>query len=305
MAVIEKGGAVYGAAFDKDWRVVHCRADTEVGCRAFRSAKYVQSDMGDCFSRIASDLKAGRTVLFSGTPCQVAGLHSALEGTDTSGLVTCDIVCHGVPSPRIWKEYLKLVSKGSPIRLISFRDKRHGWHHSELRIVREDGRVLSEHHGKNAYSLLFFNHYILRPSCARCPFANLSRPGDLTIGDFWGIEKSMPALDDDKGISLVLVNTEEGKKLLSSICPALELYPSDPEPCLQPNLMRPSALAPNRGDFWRTYRRHGLRAAIYIYIYIYIYGWRARLRKALSGFAAPFARKIKRVILGGTWRDPY
>ena len=193
------------------------------------------------------------------------GLKRYLRREDIQRLYTVDLVCHGVPSPLIWKEYLRLVLHGKGIRSVSFRDKSRSWHHSELRIEGEDGFVLSENHGANPYSLLFFGHYTLRPCCSVCPFSNMSRVGDITLGDFWGIENVRPDLDDDKGISLLLVNSEKGKRLLSGISPFLDVYPSDAESCLQPNLRCPSAPAADRDVFWAVYRRFGLKRAMYIY----------------------------------------
>lgn len=260
--VIEIGGVVFGAAFDEEFNVLHIEASSIDDCVAFRGAKYVQSYMGDTFLNVKKRLKQGRYVLFSGTPCQVAGLKKYMgKTTDLSKLITCDIVCHGVPSPLVWKEYLKYISQGKQINHVTFRSKKKGWHHSEL-SVEGDGINIAQNHGENPYSLLYFDHYTMRPSCSVCPFACMKREGDISIGDFWGIEKTHPAFDDDKGVSLVMVNSSKGEKLFESIRENLNVIQSNAQECVQPNLMGPSELSGARNDFWNDFQVNGIEHSI-------------------------------------------
>lgn len=258
-----QGGVIYGAAFDEHFTVKHMRAEAAGEWKKFCVSKYTQSDMGDTFRSIRADLNSGRMVLFSGTPCQVDGLKRYLKGIRVScdRLITCDIVCHGTPSPKVWADYLDYLSKraGRRIGSVSFRDKETlGWHNSTLTIKDEKGQtILSETPKDNYFFQLFVCHWILRPSCYRCQYASFHRPGDFTLGDFWGIERNFAQFDDDKGISLVMVHTERGEKIWQEIQSRAESFTVTKEQCAQPNLVAPSKENPNREDFWCWYRRCG------------------------------------------------
>lgn len=266
-SIIEHDGIVYGARFDSNFMVEHARATTERECEAFRGAKYVQSNMcpGGILKKVELDLKQGKIVLFSGTPCQVAGLKSYLKDDSPNNLITCDIICHGVPSPVIWKQYLDLIKKKSQIKNIHFRNKENGWHNSRLYINKMDGTFIAQSHAENPYSNLYFSHYILRESCTVCPYASFERVGDITIGDFWGIENSIPDLDDDLGTSIVMVNSDKGKKLLEDIWDTLNVRATDREHCMQPNLIMPSGLPLSREKFWMRYHNKGLKTVMKYY----------------------------------------
>ncbi len=262
--VIRQGGTVYGAAYDASFAVKHIRTDDD-SWKRLRTAKYVQSDMGDVFSQVKDDLKQGMPVLFTGTSCQVDGLKNFLKNEDTTSLITCDLICHGVPSPLIWREYLAQWKKKNKIAIgnINFRNKNGcGWHDSTLRIEGTDGSVLLDESLSQAFfSRLFFNHLILRPCCFSCHYANLHRVGDITIGDYWGVEKYHPELDDDKGISLVMVNTDKGLALLEEIKQKGTFVAVSREECMQPNLITPARDYGGRDLFWRSYKRYGLSFA--------------------------------------------
>ena len=260
--VQSQGGVVYGAAFDDTFVVRHMRSDVKDGWKKFCVSKYAQSDMNKIYYDVQQDLYEGKTVLFSGTPCQVDGLKHFLDGTKMGNLITCDIVCHGTPSPKVWADYLKYISQytGKTIGTISFRDKESvGWHKSNLTIKDTDGCIiLSESTKENLFFQLYFNHDILRPSCYHCHYTNFQRPADITLGDFWGIEKSFSEFDDNIGTSLVLLNSDVGEKIWSQICNRTEYIQVSKEQCLQPNLVRPSKENPRRSEFWQWYKRHGL-----------------------------------------------
>lgn len=234
-SVIDEDGVVFGARFDEDWSVVHDYTDTKEGLAAFRGSKYVQSRIGDSFKKAEYFLKAGRRVLFSGTPCQIAGLKRFLR-KEYDNLLTVDFICHGVPSPGVWREYLKeetarqcvgknsvlshpnIKERDARIESISFRDKRLGWkkYSFALTLSVPDGHgakntvLLSEPLNKNIFLRGFLTDLYLRPSCHACPAKSFKSGSDVTIGDFWGIQNVMPEIDDDKGVSVVMVSTESG-----------------------------------------------------------------------------------------------
>ena len=260
-----KGGVIFGAAFDENMRVCHKRAEKREEWEAFRTSKYVQSDLGDCYAQVKQGLAEGRKVLFTGTPCQVEGLNRFLAHTDTTNLLTCDVICHGAPSPLIWREWLGLIekSKGKVIS-VNFREKeKTGWHKSSLTVAGENEKVLlSGNHGENAFSLMYFRHLIIRPACHQCLYDNYQRPGDITIGDYWGIEKQFPDYDDDKGVSLVFCNSEKGKQVWSMISDHMDSFPVEPKQCEQPSLLQQTAEAKGRSEFWRLHDRFGFTAAM-------------------------------------------
>lgn len=259
-----KNGVIYGAAFNERFEVCHKRAESVDEWKAFCVSKYVQSDIGDTFKQACEDLICGKTVLFSGTPCQIAGLQNCAEvlKIDTSKLITCDIVCHGTPSPGVWKSYLLYIQKKErrKIGAISFRDKTfRGWHNSTITIKDDDGNIiLSEGQETNFFFNLFLGHEILRESCSYCKYANFHRPGDITLGDYWGIEREFSHFDDDKGVSLVIVNTEKGEKMWNEIVVFTECFEVTKEQCTQPNLQKASEMSWNRETFWKWYTRFGL-----------------------------------------------
>lgn len=221
--IIKEGGVVFGAKFNEKWEVIHGFTETIDGLSKFRGSKYVQSEMGNCFDEAKKFLNEGRKVLFSGTPCQIAGLLSYLKKRyDT--LLTVDFVCHGVPSPRVWKLYLNAICKKTfhrvkttEISTINFRSKNTSWRNFSFLAVQKGGRLLlNEQHRKNAYMQGFLNNLYLRPSCHECKFKRFQSQSDLTLADFWGVEKYYPEMNDDKGISLVFTSNSYLKKLLLS-----------------------------------------------------------------------------------------
>jgi coenzyme F420-reducing hydrogenase beta subunit len=245
--ILNKRGAVYGCKMDGWGRAVHARATTVEERNLFRGSKYIQSEMGTCFRQVREDLKRGMPVLFSGTPCQIAGLKSYLSKEDTQNLLTVDIVCHGVPSSLVWNKYLDWMKKkyGDEIQAIDFRDKRYGWK-AHFESVKIGGKWRTT----SVFRILFYKHLILRPSCHRCPYANLNRVGDITIGDAWGIETANPSWNDDKGASLVIVNSEKGKMYFEKVQEHLKILNINIYDYLQPNLVAPTESSKEREAFW-------------------------------------------------------
>ena len=227
-AVLADGGAVYGAAYKEQFEVVHICAESESDLAKLRSAKYAQSDLRGIFANVKTQLEQGRRVLFSGTPCQVGGLKAFLR-KDYDNLIAVDFVCHSVPSPMAWREYVKYRAEqdngGNLPQSIDLRSKHSGWtnyQYSNL-FTYADGHAHAVRSGESLYMKLFVGGYINRESCVNCQFKGYSRVSDLTIGDFWGIWDIAPEMDDNKGTSVVLVQSNRGAELIEQIAAQLVL----------------------------------------------------------------------------------
>ena len=251
--VLAQGGAVYGAAIQKDFSVCHIRAESKETRDRMKGAKYVQSDVTGIYPQVARDLAGGRMVLFSGTPCQVAGLHAMLDVQKISkeNLICCDLVCHGTPSPAIWKDYITFVEEkhGASVIKADFRDKSFGWDsHCESFVLSNGKKIISRD-----YTDLFYDHIMMRPSCHNCHFANVNRVADITLADFWGIEKNDASFNDNKGVSLVLISSAKGADLLEKVTDQLHWFECDIKNCIQPTLTKPTLASGRRDQFWNDY----------------------------------------------------
>lgn len=218
---IKDGGVVFGACWDVEWNVGHDYAETLEDIVKFKSSKYLQSIIGESYKKAEYFLKTGRKVMFTGTPCQIAGLKHFLRKEYTN-LLAVEVICHSVPSPGIWQEYLadKLSSLNktkADVKSISFRDKSTGWNSYSFVVESKDGRIYKELSRHNLFMKGFLADLYTRPSCYACPAKELKSGSDITLGDFWGIETLLPELDDDRGISAVTVNTEKGRALLQDV----------------------------------------------------------------------------------------
>lgn len=218
--IISEKGVVFGAIFDKNWSVIHSYTEDVSELDSFRRSKYLQSNIGDTYKQVEKFLKLGRFVLFTGTPCQVKGLKLYI-GKEYDNLLTVDFICHGVPSPAVWHMYLKAYAESiggsvSAINDINFRDKSSGWKNYSFTIDLNSA-IVSEVYSRNLYMKMFLSDIILRPACYSCNAKNGQSNSDITIGDFWGIEQVFSDCKDDKGYSLVLINTEKGKKFFREI----------------------------------------------------------------------------------------
>ncbi len=256
-AILAEGGVVYGCAMEGTTTAVHQRATTKEERDLFRGSKYIQSEMRDCFTQVKKDLKDGLTVLFSGTSCQIAGLLGYLHGEDTSKLYTMDIICHGTPSPKLWREYLNWMKEkyGKEITAVNFRNKRYGWkaHYETVKM----GKAA---HTTSTFRILFFRNAFLRPACYECPFSKLNRLSDITIGDAWGIQKSKSKFNDNKGCSIVLLNSEKAEKIFKSVKNDLNIENVDLRDFMQHNLYQPSIKPENRQKFWDCLDKQGFDA---------------------------------------------
>ena len=218
---INNGGVVFGAKFDEQWKVVHDYVETIEDLAKFRGSKYVQSRINDNYIKVEQFLKQGRQVLFSGTPCQIAGLKKYLI-KEYKNLICVDIICHGVPSPMVWQKY-KAQFELSYTSSISFRDKSNSWKTYEVVVSKDQKEVIRETVGQNVYMKIFLSDLCLRPSCAICPAKDGKSKSDITIADFWGIQHIHPEFDDDKGCNLVLINSEKGLNFFNKLeCDKIE-----------------------------------------------------------------------------------
>ena len=267
--ILKSGGVVYGAAYESKNKVVHIRCTTEEQRNLTRGSKYVQSDMQGVYGKIKEDLADGKKVLFTGTPCQCAQVKKLMRNFENLYLV--DIICHGVPSPRIFEEHISYIEKESKkqVKEFLFRAK------SDVRIGKNQySSVIFDDQSKDtssAYIQVFFNIFnenkILRPGCFRCKYANKNRMGDVTIGDFWGVEKVFPEFDDRNGISAVIANTQKGKELLKEIAQNIETIETDYDTVSKhnPNLLRPSKVPDRNWIFWSMYLFGGYKKLIHYY----------------------------------------
>ncbi len=222
--VIKQNGIVFGARFDDEWQVVIDYFDDIMELPKYRGAKYVQAIVGDAYKKCKKFLDEGRKVLFCGTPCQIAGLKKFLR-KNYENLLTCDVVCHGVPSPLVWSSFLREYCQGhddkSIIKKIVFRDKHQGWknYNTSFEIqLGQERKYLTAPYRENVFMKAFLHDLILRPSCYRCMAKSGKSLSDFTIGDCWNSKKICPDFfDDDKGVSLVLAYSDAAVELLHSL----------------------------------------------------------------------------------------
>lgn len=236
-SVISDGGVVYGAAFSSDFKSVsHVGIEKIEDIERLRGSKYIQCENGnDLFGKVKQNLISGRTVFFAGTPCQIEGLKSFLK-KDYDKLLTADIICHGVPSPAVWRSYIDELEKenGSEIKCVSFRDKATGWKKYSFTADFANGRSFTQVVTENPYMRAFVRSVTIRRSCYRCPFRKLERISDLTMADFWGCEGSAPQMNDNTGITLLLINSEKGERFFNKLSD-VELSPVSETDALREN----------------------------------------------------------------------
>lgn len=214
--IIKNNGVAYGASFDQSYSVHHIRIDKSEELVKLRGSKYLQSRIENTYEECKIDLENNTYVLFSGTPCQIAGLKNYLQ-KDYHNLYTVDILCHGVPSPMIWQKYLNTVKHNKKIGNINFRSKTYGWSNYSLRMEYSDGSVHECISRVNLYMRLFLSNICLRPSCYNCSFKSLNRDSDITLGDCWRINRIMPDFDQNKGTSIILIHSSKGKELINQL----------------------------------------------------------------------------------------
>lgn len=260
--ILEMGGVIYGCILDSNMQVIHVRADNEIERNKMCKSKYVNSSMEGVIELIIKDLANGKKVLFSGTGCQVDGVLTALlaKKCNIENLYTIDLVCHGAASPMIFKEYIKWFENklGGKITSFDFRDKELcGWDgHIESAIV--NGKKYSS----TTYREIFYSNLCLRPSCYNCKYATVDRHSDITIADAWGIKVAKPDFNDNRGVSMFLVQSIKGEQLLKQIKFKCDVSELPLEQMLQPNLLKPSKAKGDRDKFWEDYKIGGINKII-------------------------------------------
>ena len=263
-SVLEKGGVVFGAAYNAAFDVEHLCIEKEEDLGKLRGAKYAQSDLSNCFAEIKARLDAGQEVLFSGTPCQVGGLRAFLR-KDYEKLLLVDFVCHSVPSPMVWRAFLKEISGRNQIASINLRSKANGWsrYRYSHKIEFSSGESLEIKNADSLYMKLFVNEYISRDSCADCRFKGYERVSDLTLGDFWGIWEIAPEMDDDKGTSVVLVHSEKGASAFAQLENKIriKMLPLEDASRCNPAMITPAKHNENRDEVLKMIRENGISGA--------------------------------------------
>ena len=262
-AVLKKGGYVCGAAFDDNFSVSHRIIDSESSLGELKGTKYVQSRIGSVYAEIKMLLEQQKTVLFSGTPCQVAGLKTYLN-KDYDNLISVDLICHGVPSPMIWQKYLSEISGGRKIIGINFRNKENGISAATMDIGFDNGEIKQCRYAEDPYIRGFLNNYYVRPSCFECKFKGLKRCSDITIGDFWAVKEFYPDFDSDYGTSAVILRTEKAGKLLSEIKNEVNMIPVKGEQLSvwNENLLKPISKTSNRDAFYIKVKNKSVSDAV-------------------------------------------
>ncbi len=216
--ILSHEGVVYGAGMDEQMTVKQMRISARDELHILCGSKYVQSCVGDTFAQVKEDLGAKRWVYYSGTSCQIAGLRNYLK-REYEKLICQDIICHGVPSPKVWRLYLEAQKSParSQVEKAEFRNKSKGWSNYRIQLTFKNKKTYQKHHSKDLFMKLFLKNVILRPSCYECHLKKKCQVSDLTLGDFWGVHKVFPKLYDDKGISMILVNSQKGQALIDKI----------------------------------------------------------------------------------------
>ena len=217
-SVIDLRGIVYGVAMSNDCRsAVYCRVNNGEDLSKLRGSKYLQAIVGDTYKNVKNDLQEGYIVLFSGTSCQINGLKSFL-GKEYENLYCVDVICHGTPSPKLWRKYVDYLEKQQNAKLISvnFRCKDNSWKDFGIKRIDEHHKAIYVSKDTDPYMVMFLRDYCLRPSCYEC-VAKSNHKSDLTIADFWGIDNVAPEMNDGKGTSLVITRTDKGDSLFEII----------------------------------------------------------------------------------------
>lgn len=254
--IINDGGVVFGAAFNDNFEVEHICVDSLEDLSKLRGSKYVQSKIGDTYCQVKSLLKDGKTVLFTGTPCQIEGLYSYLGKERADNLFTQDIICHGVSSPNVWNEYLKYRANGTDIKDVSFRNKKYGWHYFSM-MIETDKKRYTKRLDEDLFIKLFLDNTILRPSCYVCKFKKEVRISDFTLADCWRPAKVKSQIkDDDKGLSMMFVNTDKARNLFEEIKSNYVLQKIEYDLAIKSQIATTKSVEPNshRPDFFVVFK---------------------------------------------------
>lgn len=256
--VIKNNGIVYGVVFDKDFNVIHKGINSLKELKAFRGSKYVQSDIGNTYKEAKNKLDLGTLVLFSGTQCQIKGLNLYL-GKKYDNLITIEVICHGVPSPKVFKNYIdsQRLKYNSEVEQVKFRDKTFGWKKFCYVMNFKNKRQLKEDLGTNIYMKGFLKDLYLRESCYNCKSKNNSSGADISLADYWGVQFLHPEIDDDKGISLMIINTNIGERIIKRISDKLLIFETNKDHAIKYNkcILKSVSRNPKRDKFFENIDR--------------------------------------------------
>ena len=262
--IIEKyNGVVYGACYTEDFRVEHRRATSVSELKMFMGSKYVQSQCTDAYKEVLEDLTNDHYVMFVGTACQIDALLGLLKNKNNK-LITIDVLCHGTPSPKIFKDYIKFqeTQHKDKIKTISFRGKQLKHEVQDMFIEFKSSKRYRSFSTNDVYYNFFLQNLSLRPSCFNCPYACAQRISDITLADYWGDPEILPSVMKKTGASSVFINTEEGRRLFDEIKDVFFISESDLTVCEQPNLIHPTIKPTNYDDFWKYYINNGFSETI-------------------------------------------
>lgn len=294
--ILENEGSIYGAAFDENFVVKHMRATNKLDRDKFRGSKYVQSNLENIFKEIREELKSGIYIMFTGTPCQNAGLQNYLSktNTDCTRLYMCDFICHGTPSPLIWEKYVSYLESKFNDKLISFsfRNKEKGW--KDMRVSAKFAESDNSEACNNGYSFLnlFSSLMIVRTSCFNCKFTSYNRKSDITVADFWNIGNIKADFDNDTGVSSVIINTSKGLSWFNEIKNNLKFEGCSKEDCWQPHLEYPAVKPNKREVFWNEYNDKGIEYIVQKY-------GKGTLASNMKKKLTPIIRKLGLYVLAG------
>ena len=289
--ILENNGIVYGAIFDNQYKILHIRCDNYEQRNQLRGSKYAQSIIDDdTYKNIKTDIKNGRLVLFTGTPCQCAAVKRMYKDNVPENLIIMDIICHGVLAQKVLRQYIDYIEKNnkkhSKVIKVNLRDKQFGW--EEPGLTFSDG--YKYHSETDCFYPLYSMNSLQRKSCFNCKYARKERTGDFTVGDFWGMKSYYPDLYDELGVSLVLVNTDKGRNIFNEIernplVLAKQIHPREYEN-VQPNLMHPTIRGERADKFESYYKRYGFEKTVHRFFDI-------TLQRRFNSMIYSFVKKVR------------
>lgn len=299
--ILEQKGRVYGAFLDEQHKLYHIGVNGLAELTKLLGSKYLQSDTRNTFKECKEDLQNGLIVLYTGTPCQIQGLKNYL-GKDYSNLYTLDVICHGTPSPKMFEGYIDFLEKKHNAKLVDicFRDKRRNKWSITLRYTmefsngkRKDYYLISK---LSEYFTAFLGGHISRESCYHCPYSSLDRPGDITMGDFWGYQATRPDLRHDEGLSILLVNSQKGKDLIEQCRKRGVTFEEVVEDSVykseNKNLYYPTKRPSTRDSVYTEFRGMGFEYIADKY-FRKSHTWKLKLRNSLPLLIIKFLDKVK------------